>query len=142
MSKTLSARLREDQSGAIIILALAFLTIVLAIAVGLIGMAYTGSNSLRAYRLERHRRYAADAAMQSAVQYVRQNPNLGISLSPPTCAMNYAVQEDTASGGALQVFTPGSTLNVSCGATPGVTDSVPETSTCEASPPGARAHET
>lgn len=121
--KTLSSRLRNDQSGAIIILALAFLTVILALAVGLLGMAHTGSASLRAYRLERHRRYAADAALQSAAQYVRQDPSLGVSASPPACAMNYTVQEDTASGGALQVFTVGSVLNVSCGATPGVTDS-------------------
>lgn len=122
-SRTLSHRLRNDQSGAIIILALAFLTIVLALAVGIIGLAQTGSASLRAYRLERHRRYAADSALQSAVQYVRQNPGLGVSASPPACAMDYAVQEDTASGGAIQVFTPGSVLNVTCEATPGVTDS-------------------
>ena len=79
--KTLSHRLRNDQSGAIIILALAFLTVILALAVGIIGLAQTGSSSLRAYRLERHRRYAADSALQSAVQYVRQNPGLGVSTS-------------------------------------------------------------
>ncbi len=118
--RTLSSRLREDQSGAIIILALAFITIVLALAVGH-AWACRGParRSLRAYRLERHRRYAADAAMQSAVQYVRQNPLIGVSgASPPACGMNYTVQEDTASGGAIQVFTPGSVLNVTCGPPP------------------------
>lgn len=121
--KTLSARLREDQSGAVIILALAFLTVILALAVGIIGLSWTGSSSLRAYRLERHRRYAADAALQSALHYVRANPGLGVSASPPACAMNYAVQQDVAPGGAMAVFTPGSVLNVTCKATPGVTDS-------------------
>lgn len=137
--RTLSSRLREDQSGAIIILALAFITIVLALAVGVLSLAFTGSSSLRAYRMERHRRYATDAAMQSAVQYVRQNPLIGVSgASPPACGMNYLVQEDAASGGAIQVFTAGSVLNVTCGATPGQDSGVRETGDPRTAPNGGQ----
>ena len=118
--RTLSSRLRDDQSGAIIILALAFVTVVLALAVGLLSLAYTGSSTLRAYRPQ-------------------QNPLIGVSgASPPACGMNYLVQEDTASGGAIQVFTPGSVLNVTCGATPGQDSGVRETGDPRTAPNGGQ----
>lgn len=122
-SETLSARLHRDESGAIIILALAFLTVVLVLAVALIGLSHTTSASGRTYRLERSRRYAADSALQIAVQHVAKTPTLGVSASPPACGTSYTVQEDTAGGAVIRVFATGSVLQVACGATPGVTDS-------------------
>lgn len=121
--KALSRRLREDQSGAIMVLAMAFVFVIVIIAWALTDLAYTGSSSLRAYRLERERRYAADGAMQAAVQMARLNTQLGISTSPPACSMTMPINEDTAGGATIQVFTAGSTLSVSCFATPGVTNS-------------------
>lgn len=116
-------RAHDDQSGAIIILALAFLTVMLALSWSLIELSYAGSSSLRSYRLERTRRYAADSALQAAIQMVKLNPALGVSGSSTPCGMSYAIQEDTAGGVRLRAFTPGSVLAVTCSPTPGVSNS-------------------
>lgn len=117
-------RLRREE-GSIMILALAFLIVILALAVGLLGLAFTGSNSLRAYRLERVRRYNTDSALVAAVQMVRNTPTLGVSTSPPACGMQYIVQEEVPATGpnVTRVFTVNSRLTVTCGASTGVSNS-------------------
>lgn len=114
-------RIREagrDQSGAIMVLALAFLIVVLALAWGLIEMSYTGSASLRAYRLERSRRYAADSALQAGIQMLKSDATLG-TVDDPLCSMTYLVQENAPTGEVIRVFSTGSTLSVSCEAVAG-----------------------
>lgn len=111
---------RHPESGAVIILALAFLTIILTLTVALFGLANAGAASLRHFRLERTRRYNADAALQATVQRVKDTPTLGVT-SGANCNWSFPMQEDIAGGLAQRVITPGSTLTVTCAATAGVT---------------------
>jgi len=110
---------RNPESGAVIILALAFLTIILTLTVALFGLANAGAASLRHFRFERVRRYNADAALQATVQWLKDTPTMGVT-GGPTCGMNYAMQESTG-GFAQPVLATGSYLTVSCAATSGVT---------------------
>lgn len=115
-------RLRNED-GAIMILALAFLIVILALAVGLLGLAFTGSASLRAYRVERVRRYSADSALVAAVKLVEARPALGVSSILVPCAMEYKVQELMSGNDVTRVFTDTSRLNVTCEVPPEVTNS-------------------
>lgn len=123
-------RNRSGESGAVILLALAFLTVVLTLVVALFGLSHTGSASLRHFRFERVRRYNADAALQAAVQYVKQNPRVGegTGTGALTQCLTYDMQEDvsgnTGAGEIQSVLTPGSTLRVYCGATNGVSSGI------------------
>lgn len=140
---------RHGERGAILILAIAFVTVILTLAVSLLTLAYTGSSSLRAFRIERAQRNAADAAMQSAVHMVRKDPTLGQTTGSPTCSMTYPMVE-TTSGGELSVVAAGSFVTVTCEATAGSTSGgvdvdfgqrtrdVTFTVTCLGSPPGPR----
>ncbi len=139
-------RARHGERGAILILAIAFLTVILTLAVSLLTLAYTGSTSLRNFRIERARRYAADGALQSAVQMVKKDPTLGQTTGSPTCQMTFPIVEDT-SAGALSVVSAGSYVTVSCAATTGVVSGgvdvdqgqrardVTFTVTCQGTPP-------
>jgi hypothetical protein len=140
---------RRGELGAILILALVFVTVVLTLAVSLLTLAYTGSTSLRAFRIERTRRYAADGALQSAVQYVKQDPTLGQTTGSGTCSLTYPIVQGSGAGEPALVAAS-STLTVTCEATPGTTSGgvdvdggqrirdVTFTVTCRGDPPGVK----
>lgn len=117
----LVGRARRGESGAVLILALVFLTVIGLLTGVLLGYAYTGTKSLAAYRLERTRRYAADSAMQSTVFRLSQKANAteGTGASMAQCGRLGISQFGTNGGGAVDVVVPNSYVTVWCQATPG-----------------------
>ena len=112
----------HSERGAIILLALAFLTVIGALAVSLLSFAYAGSSALTSYRVERTRRYTADSALQTAVQRVKTETTLGISstaASPEICA-RYDIPQDISEGNITDVVGTDAFVTVECYATPGV----------------------
>lgn len=103
---------RRSEDGSTLLLSLAFVTIVMALTVVLLGFSKVGNTSVHAYRVERTRRYAIDGAMQSAIQMAAKNPGMGRATSPDPCGLSFIVQ-----GSARQVAS-GSYLLVECAATP------------------------
>lgn len=106
------------ESGSTLVLALAFVTIVMALTVGLLGFSKAGTSSLQAYRVERTRRYAVDGAMQSAIQMVSKYPNMGKHTSPDPCGLRFLVQ------GNPRMVAPGAYLVVECAETPAAVSGV------------------
>ncbi|MEZ5202993.1 MAG: hypothetical protein R2701_01000 [Acidimicrobiales bacterium] len=103
-----------------LILVLVFTIVVAMLAVSLLTLAWTGSTSLRAFKIERSRRYAADGALQSAVQMVKTNATLGQTSGSPACSMTFPIAEATGAN-ITSVVAAGSYVTVSCAATTGVT---------------------
>jgi len=115
---------RRGESGAALLLALIFLTVILILVLALFGSAFTGAASIKSYRRERVLRYSADAALQASIQMVKVDATLGVySTTPAACGLTYAIVEDDGGGQNPAAITPGSTLSVSCAFTPGQTTS-------------------
>ncbi|HEX2577892.1 MAG TPA: hypothetical protein VHK88_16205 [Aquihabitans sp.] len=113
---------RSSEGGAIIIFVLAFMVMILVVVLALFGMAKTQTASTRNYRQERALRYAADGALDAAIQWVKVTPTLGTA-SGSGCDMKYDVAHDDAGGTVSAPMASGSFLEVSCTATPGTTGS-------------------
>lgn len=94
---------RRGESGAILLLALAFITIVMVLTIALLGLAKTENSALRSYRTERVRRYAVDGALQEAIQFMKQNPKYGTDTSTDLCHLEHPVKDDLR-GGAAGIF--------------------------------------
>lgn len=113
---------RRGESGAALILALVFLTVIGVITGALLGMAYTGTKSLAAYRLERTRRYAADSALQATVFRLSKQTNatLGTTTAMAQCGRLPVSQLASSGGGAVDVVNNPATAYVTvwCQATP------------------------
>jgi hypothetical protein len=107
----------NDESGAIIVLALAFLTVIGVLTVALITFARVGAVSTTSYRIERTRRYAADSALQSTVQRLAMNPSTTYSSTWTNCGRN-TIQEFTGGGNIAPVVATGANVTVQCRNTP------------------------
>ena len=120
LTKTVVAA-RQGESGAVLILALVFITVIGTMAVGLLSFAFAGSRALSAYRLERTRRYAADSALQVAVHRLSQPANaaLGVSPTPVQCA-RFPIPQDVTAGNLEDVVTANAYVTVWCSTTPNV----------------------
>ena len=106
------------ERGAIIILALAFLSVMGLITFALITFADVGSKSLTSYRIERTRRYAADSALQATVRRLADNPNFAVSASFSDCA-RLPLFEYTSGGNIPSVVASGTRyVTVQCRNTP------------------------
>lgn len=82
---------RNSESGSVLLLSLAFIIVIMVLAVGLLGITRTGNASLRAYELERTRRYSVNSALETSVQMVKQRPDLGVTATPLPCGLEYEV---------------------------------------------------
>lgn len=114
----------DRQDGAVMVIALAFLTVVGLLAVVVLSMAWTGSNTLAVYRQDRVLRYNAEAALQTTVLRLATNPLMGtvdrpdLTTDTRDCPMDFALQQDP--GGTAPIpptFTSGSFLKVTCAPT-------------------------
>lgn len=91
----------QGQAGSTLVLALAFTTIIMSLTVAVLGFARAGTHSIKAYQVERNRRYAVDGALQTAVQMVASNYRLGVtgnSVSDP-CSMRFQIRDPFGSQG-------------------------------------------
>jgi hypothetical protein len=118
---------RPDERGSVLLLALAFMTVVMLLVTALITFARTGNQSLHFYEVERTRRYAVSSALELGLAAVAKDKDLGTSTSWQTCAQSpvYGTQDPIESKAAFQVVGPGSYLTVLCRQTPGTTTYVP-----------------
>lgn len=105
---------RDREKGAIIMVAVAFLTIVMTLVTALLYFAMAGSTSVRSYRQERVRRYAADGALNAAVQRLKVTPTLGTTAG--SC-LTFTITEDLAGGEVYPMVAAGSSLTVDCAPT-------------------------
>lgn len=82
-------------------LALAFTTIVMSLTVAVLGFARAGNRSVKAYQVERSRRYAVDGAMQTAVQMVANDYRLGVTgnESSNPCSMRFILRDPVGTQG-------------------------------------------
>lgn len=88
----------QGESGAILLLALAFVTLVMVLVVALLGLAKTENAALRNYRAERVRRYNVDSAMEEMIQMLKDNPDLGTSSSTSQCRVEHPASDALGSG--------------------------------------------
>lgn len=70
--------LRSSESGATLIIAVLFMTVIMSLTVGLLGFAQVGARSHRAYKVERTNRYAIDSAINAGIQFLATNPTMGV----------------------------------------------------------------
>jgi hypothetical protein len=121
---TLSGR-RSDQTGSTLVLALAVVTVILLLVVGLLGLTQTGNRSLRAYEVERTRRYAVNSALEVAVQAVRKTPDLGTTATTRSCGSRFDIPGNPRVLGSVGT----GYLEVVCYKTPGagITSGDPDT---------------
>ena len=120
------ARAAAGERGAVLVLALVFLTVIGTLTAFLISYAFTGTKSLAAYRIERTRRYAADSALHVAVKRLstETGASLGNSSTPEKCAQ-YLIPEYTSPGNVQPVVGTGAYVTVWCSLTPNaVTDAI------------------
>lgn len=114
----------RGESGAILLLALAFITIVMVLTVALLGLAKTENAALRSYRTERVRRYNVDSALQEAIQMVKLYPKMGVegTASTDPCHMEHGVRDELLGGGGasgiFDVTQSAGYITVECTATP------------------------
>lgn len=107
----------DDERGAIIVLALAFLSVIGVLTVALITFARVGAVSTTSYRIERTRRYAADSGLQSTVQRLAMNPSTAYTSTWTNCGRN-TIQEFTGAGNIAPVVATGANVVVQCRNTP------------------------
>jgi hypothetical protein len=112
-----------------VIFALVFLIVVSIVLTGVLGFAFAASRNVTAYERDEALRNAADAALESAVQLVKVNPELGITKTLPNtptpgdCAMMLRVDGATDGNTVFDpanVFSATARLHVLCEVTPGV----------------------
>jgi hypothetical protein len=101
----------SGESGATIIIALLFVTVIMSLTVGLLGFAQVGSRSNRAYKVERTNRYSVEAALNAGIQYLVLNPTVGASGSPDTCHVQVDIEGD------VKVVIGGAYFTMDCEAT-------------------------
>jgi len=116
-----------SESGAALILALAFMIGILVTTTALLGFATTSSRALRTYRQERAIRYAADSALESGIALLSHDTTRAScpTSGPPT---NGPCQNETTDSCNLQIpvaedpnqhtLVPGSFLTLKCLANP------------------------
>lgn len=73
------SRATGGESGATLIIAVLFMTVIMSLTVGLLGFAQVGARSHRAYKVERTNRYAIDSAINAGIQFLATNPDMGSS---------------------------------------------------------------
>ena len=101
----------RGESGASLVLALAFLVVILVVCASLFQLAFAGTKSLRVYQEERTLRYGADAALEVGIQNVKATSTLGVS-NGNGCSWNVPITE-----GGTPVIAANSYLVVTCTAT-------------------------
>lgn len=94
---------RRNDSGAALVVALAFVTVISIGTTALITLADTGQRTSRAVRVQGHEVYAASGAVDRAIDDVRQNVALGRQAGPcpdTTTVLNGVSTKVTCSGAA------------------------------------------
>ncbi len=114
---------RED--GVSVIFTLVFLVVVFTLITAVLAYARSTALTVTTYQRDRALRYAADAALETAVQMVKEKPDLGVSahpatpttpeIVPPACGMVLLLAEHDPGG----IFAPNARLDVTCAFTPG-----------------------
>ncbi len=115
----------RGESGAVIVIALAFLVVVGVLAVAVVNMAWTGSKTLAVYREERVVRVNAESALQATVLRLSANPLMGTVDTPDIpgyvdtrdCPLNFPLSQDLVGGQVKPTFQAGSFLQVDCAPT-------------------------
>jgi hypothetical protein len=99
------------------------MALVVVIAMGLIAAALAlfaaaGSRSTTSYKIERTRRYAADAALQVGIQRLRLDPLLAVTSTDSKCA-EYRLREDASAPWQVTVlWSSTARMDVYCKITP------------------------
>lgn len=73
------------------LMALVFIFVIFAVITGLLGFAFSANKTTRNYRLDRALHYEADAALEEAVQMVRDNHTLGVGST--ACSLQHVLDE-------------------------------------------------
>jgi hypothetical protein len=102
------------------LLALAFVTVVMVVVVALVGFAQAGTRSVRGYEIERTKRYAVNSALETTVAALVGKPTMGTTDTAKICLVydipNTATNVKLKGNGGGAAY-----LTVECRATPGVT---------------------
>jgi len=121
---------REAQAGAAFVFVMAFMGLITAMLAAMTAFALASEKSVKSYRKDRAVHYAADAALEAGVQYVKQYNQLGTSLMATpgslynSCSLQVPIVTTptvtTAYAGAgvgIPTITSTSFLTVECAAT-------------------------
>jgi hypothetical protein len=126
------------ETGASLMLALVFVIVVFTIITGVLTYAFAAGRTVEVYQRDQALHYAADAALETAVQVVKTKTTLGQTPPLPasitvqgTCALILPLFDSGAAGNISrgsqhdpgQVFTENARLNVTCAPAPGTTPS-------------------
>ncbi|WP_421117906.1 hypothetical protein ACE2AJ_10745 [Aquihabitans daechungensis] len=84
----------RGESGATLLIAVAFVTVIFSLVIALLGFAQVGARSNRAYKGERTNRSSVEGAMNAGIQYLAINPTLGVSGSTDTCRVQVSIEGD------------------------------------------------
>jgi hypothetical protein len=116
----------RDESGAVLILAIAFVLIIGLGLGGLIALTTTNLKSAQNLQLERSREYGADAAVEAAIQAIRYTP------ATPTCPTFPPTQPSTSASPPFD----GIVVQCATGTFAGLQGRIVQFTACPASPTG------
>jgi len=102
---------RRDESGATLIIAVLFVTVIFSLVIALLGFAQVGSRTNRAYQGERTNRTAVESAMNAGIQYLAINPTLGVYGSTDTCRVQVSIE------GTVKIVIGNAYYTMECAAT-------------------------
>jgi hypothetical protein len=102
------------EGGAVLILALVFLTVILVLALSLLNLAFTGASTTQQFREQRLLRYNGEAALQGAIQFLKTKPEACVRPAEGDCATNvsYPLMVEHLAGSSKGALFPGSFLRV------------------------------
>ena len=101
----------RGESGATLIIAVLFVTVIVSLVIGLLGFAQVGARSNRAYKVERTNRYGVEAAMNAGIQYLALKPEMGITGSTTRCYVQVPLEGD------VKIVVGNSYFTMECAAT-------------------------
>lgn len=99
-------------------LTLTFMIVAFTIITALLGFAFTASRTVNTYRTDRALRYAADAALETAVVKVKLDQSLGDTAAEEQCAVLSVDGTANALPNPRGLFKTGSGVRVTCQLTP------------------------
>jgi hypothetical protein len=103
------------------LLAFVMIFVIFVIITGVLSLGFTAARTVKTYDRDRALHYSADAALEVAVQMVRNNKSMGETSYSGLCELTYTQSgTSTSPPDPKNIFAPGARLLVECGTTPGI----------------------
>lgn len=116
-----AASTHPGEEGASLVFALVFVIVIFTILTGVLSYAFAANRNTNAYVRDQALHYAGDAALEVAVQMVKENPRLGETGSTAPCNLELPVTGGLDSvHDPARIFAAGARVSVTCFQTPNV----------------------